>query len=76
MAVWSDIMWPIDINIGFMDPCVDLMAWTQVKQENKKLELGKSISQSKCFKTQKLDLAAFVSYKTQLDLAVFVSYAW
>lgn len=30
MAVWSDIMWPIDINIGFMDPCVDLMAWTQV----------------------------------------------
>jgi len=46
-----------------------------VKQENKKLELGKSISQSKCFKTQKLDLAAFVSYKTQLDLAVFVSYA-
>jgi hypothetical protein len=36
MAVWSDILWPIEIYIGFMDPCVDFMAWITVWKERMK----------------------------------------
>lgn len=35
MAVWSDILWPIDTNIGFKDLCLDLMAWITVWKERK-----------------------------------------
>ena len=38
MAVSSDIRWPIEINIGFNEPPVDLMALIGRKKKRKKKE--------------------------------------
>jgi len=60
MAVWSDILWPIEIYIGFMDPCVDFMAWVTVWKEmmNKKLSMLNQYINQKVHKHMELDFGS------------------